>query len=152
MTKKEAAQALKAKGISLVEVETLYKSLVSKAKALWKEDFILDEIDSNAPYLLVQLGVDSEGELMGRVCWHYSYMTAYTQRWYFASGIVSLTGEEKIVPILAPDYLYEDKYYQRTGKISQKSKDLAYSLYKSEMDNYFLPFENILSELVFNLN
>lgn len=145
MTKKEASQALMRHNISITEVEKVYKSLVRKAKAIWKDDCIMDKDAGSLPYLRVQLGYSQEYGLLSRVGWKYSYMNGDEQKWHYAIKI-DLTDKHTATPMMPCDCLEFDTYYQRTGKVSQAAKTFHAKEYPFE--NNIKSFEQVVMELL----
>jgi hypothetical protein len=145
MTKNQAMQALKRHDISISEVGKVYKTLVREAKAMWKEDCIMDKDEGSLPYLRVQLGYNREVGLLSRVGWKYSNMNGEKPEWYKAIKI-DLTEKHTATPMLPCNCLGFDPYYQRTGKVSQVAKTMVAREYPFE--NYIKSFEQVVMELL----
>lgn len=149
MISNEARAVLRQYGIRKDKLEGLYKDLVKSAKEYWRDECIMDEQEIDLPKLQVQIGFNEEKGLKGRVRWKYSHMTAEESYWYYAAQIDLL--EEDLIPIYAADYLYENAYYQRTGKVSEKSKQEFLRCYPDCLTSIIKDFEQVAEEVAMAL-
>lgn len=143
MTKQEVIKKLRKYDITKTELEQLYKRVVKEAKILWREGCIQEERSNfGMPRLYAQIGFNPRKGLMGRVDWHYSYMNGEVEEWYHALQI-SVLDEGDYTAANAADYLYESKYYQRTGQIPKTELQGAYKNYPLSIKS----FEEVVFEL-----
>lgn len=142
MRKQDIQKTFKHYDITLTELKEVYSQVVKQAKQLWKEDCIQEDTGRGIGRLYAQIGFNTKYGLMGRADWHYSYMNGEVAEWYNALQI-SVLDEGDYTAADASDWLYEDKYYQRTGQISQKALQEVYKAYPLSIKT----FEDVAIEL-----
>lgn len=142
MRKQDIQKVFKHYDITLTELKEYYTGVVREAKRLWKEDCIQEVSGKGLGRLYAQIGFNPKYGLMSRAGWHYSYMNGEVEEWYHALQI-SVLEEGDYNAVDASDWLYENKYYQRTGQISQSALQEASKAYPLE----FKTFEEVAVEL-----
>lgn len=141
MEKKEVKKIFKLYGITLTELEKIYKEAGRDAESTWKGSCIEEDTGYGIGSLRAQIGFSNDYGLMYRVYWHYPCDTTEPAEWYHALQ-VDILGDD-FTAVDAHDYLYEDNYYQRTGKIS----DVALRELAKEYPLCIKPFEDVAVEI-----
>lgn len=72
-------------------------------------------------------------------------MNADEENWYYSTRIDLI---EPVAPFDADDWLYENKYYNRTGIIPRVAYSEAYKIHKLEMKSFGEVIEE-LAEILF---
>lgn len=142
MTKQEVQKIFKHYDITLTELKELYSRAVREAKRLWKEGCIEEDTGRGLGRLYAQIGFNPKYGLMGRADWHYSYMNGEVAEWYHALQI-NVLDEGDYTPVDADNWLYENKYYQRTRQIPQSALQEVYKSYPLSIKT----FEEVAVEL-----
>lgn len=145
MKKQDIQKVFKYYGITLKEVKEHYNYAVRDAKRFWKEGCIEEDTDTGIGLgrLYAQIGYSHIYGLMDRAGWHYSHMRGDSTNWYNAPQVYILNEDEDYQAADAFEWLEDDNYYQRTGKISKR----ALQGYADEYPLEFKTFEEVVVEL-----